>query len=71
MMKWIAFAEGFPVDYEAALGALKALNEDLIQISVLLGNGLKPSAADVIVFSAIHSFVVCNLHLLLQALHHA
>lgn len=44
---------------EAPFKALTELNEELITKSVVLGNGLKPSAADVIVFSVIHSNVVC------------
>ncbi|KAF3433269.1 hypothetical protein FNV43_RR24371 [Rhamnella rubrinervis] len=58
IMKWIAFAEGFPTDPQACFGALKQLNEELITVSVLLGNGLRPSEADIIVFSAIHSSVI-------------
>ncbi|XP_031372312.1 tRNA-aminoacylation cofactor arc1 isoform X1 [Punica granatum] len=56
--KWIAFAGGFPANSEACLGALEKLNENLATKSVLLGNGLKVSAADVVVFSAIYSSVV-------------
>ena len=55
-------AESFPTESDASFGVLKGLNEDLAPVSVLLGNGLKPSEADVIVFSAIHSSVVCMLH---------
>lgn len=58
MKKWIAFANDFPTDPKASFGVLKELNEELITVSVLLGNGLKPSEADIIVFSAIHSSVV-------------
>ncbi|PON50210.1 Ribosomal protein [Trema orientale] len=56
--KWIAFAENFPTDSGASFEVLKGLNEDLVPISVLLGNGLKPSDVDVIVFSVIHSSVI-------------
>ncbi|PON34945.1 Ribosomal protein [Parasponia andersonii] len=58
IMKWIAFAESFPTDSDASFEVLKGLNEDLVPISVLLGNGLKPSDVDVIVFSVIHSSVI-------------
>ena len=58
-MKWIAFAESFPKDSKACYGVLNELNADLAQKSILLGNGFTPSEADVIVFSAIHSSVVC------------
>ncbi|KAF8397108.1 hypothetical protein HHK36_016015 [Tetracentron sinense] len=59
VMKWVAFADSFPVDSAACHCVLKGLNEDLIQRSVLLGDGLKPSEVDVVVFSALHSFVSC------------
>ena len=66
LMKWIAFADSLPVDPKACFSALNELNGDLIQKSVLLGGGLQPSEADTVVFSAIHSSVVCILHLLLH-----
>ncbi|XP_024927854.2 uncharacterized protein LOC107413994 isoform X2 [Ziziphus jujuba] len=56
--KWIEFATGFPTDPRESFGVLNKLNEELITVSVLLGNGLKPSEADIIVFSAIHSSVI-------------
>lgn len=55
VMKWIAFAEAFPETPEPSFEVLKGLNDELSGKSVLLGNGLKPSEADVIVFSAVHS----------------
>ncbi|KAL5733063.1 hypothetical protein ACOSP7_032401 [Xanthoceras sorbifolium] len=58
VMKWIEFAESFPADSKGCFDVLNKLNEDLATLSVLLGNGLRPSEADVIVFSAIHSFVM-------------
>ncbi|CAL1392705.1 unnamed protein product [Linum trigynum] len=58
VMKWIGFAESFPQDSKACCQALSGLNDDLLVKAVLLGNGLRPSEADVIVFSAIHSFVI-------------
>lgn len=57
-MKWVEFVGNLPVDSDLCSKALSELNDDLIKKSVLLGNGLKPSAADVIVFAAIHSLVV-------------
>ncbi|KAL3524065.1 hypothetical protein ACH5RR_016899 [Cinchona calisaya] len=57
--KWVAFAESLlPVDSEGCLKFLSELNDDLTKKSVILGNGLKPSAADVVVFSAVHPFVI-------------
>lgn len=61
MTKWITFADSFPVDSKACFEVLKQLNEELVQKSVLLGNGLKPSEADIIVFSILHPYVVSIL----------
>ncbi|KAK3014945.1 hypothetical protein RJ639_009961 [Escallonia herrerae] len=58
LMRWIAFGENFPCNSEACLKDLNELNEDLIQKSVLLDGGLQPSAADVVVFSAVYAIVV-------------
>ncbi|GLT58810.1 hypothetical protein SLA2020_316730 [Shorea laevis] len=58
VLKWITFAEGFPLDSKSCFGVLNGLNDDLAQKSVLLGNGLKPSAADIIVFSVLHPFLI-------------
>lgn len=63
-MKWIGIAEGLLENPNAQFKALNELNEELITKSVVLGNGLKPSAADVIVFSAVHSSVVCDFELI-------
>lgn len=60
-MKWITFAESFPLDSKSCFGVLSGLNDDLAQKSVLLGNGLKPSEADVIVFAVLHPLLVWNL----------
>ncbi|KAL0341198.1 UNVERIFIED_CONTAM: hypothetical protein Sradi_4636600 [Sesamum radiatum] len=57
LVKWIEFAESF-LSSNAAVKDLNELNEELITKSVLLGNGLKLSAADIIVFSAVHSYVI-------------
>lgn len=70
MSKWISFAESYPVDSKACFGALHVINEELAQKSVLVGDGLKPSEADVIVFSLLHPFVVCILYLLLPIIFH-
>ncbi|KAL2541849.1 Nucleic acid-binding [Abeliophyllum distichum] len=59
LMKWIGFAEKFLAKSETPFKALSDLNEELITKSVVLGNGLKPSAADVIVYSVIHANVIC------------
>ncbi|OVA06069.1 tRNA-binding domain [Macleaya cordata] len=57
VMKWVGFADSFPVDLGARLGVLKGLNVELNQKAVLLGYGFKPSEADIVVFSILHSFV--------------
>ncbi|CAL5322817.1 unnamed protein product [Camellia sinensis] len=56
VMKWIEFAENFSVDSEACL-SLNELNGCLASKSVLVGEGLTPSEADIIVFSALYSYV--------------
>lgn len=56
VMKWASFAINLPDQAVSCHEALKDLNEELSQKSVLLG-GLKPSVADVVVFSALHGFV--------------
>ncbi|KAJ6806388.1 aminoacyl tRNA synthase complex-interacting multifunctional protein 1 [Iris pallida] len=57
VMKWVQFANTFPSEVGLCNAALKDLNEDLAQKSVLLGEGFQPSEADIVVFSAVHSFV--------------
>ncbi|KAL0003537.1 hypothetical protein SO802_017318 [Lithocarpus litseifolius] len=58
VMKWIKFAGCFPLDSNSCSGVLSGLNDDLAQKSVLLGNGLKPSEADVIVFAVLHPLLI-------------
>ncbi|XP_068645064.1 tRNA-aminoacylation cofactor arc1 isoform X2 [Aristolochia californica] len=55
LLKWVEFASSFPVEAEASLAKLTELDVDLAQKSVILGDGLKPSIADFVVYSAIHS----------------
>uniref|UniRef100_A0A0V0HY95 Putative tRNA-aminoacylation cofactor arc1-like n=1 Tax=Solanum chacoense TaxID=4108 RepID=A0A0V0HY95_SOLCH len=57
-MKWVEFASNFPADSGTSLKALSELNEDLSKKSVILGNGLKISEADIVVFAAVHSSVI-------------
>ncbi|GAA0148765.1 translational protein [Lithospermum erythrorhizon] len=56
-VKWIEFSEKFLAD-GASEKYLSDLNQDLVSKAVLQGNGLKPSAADIVVFSAIHASVI-------------
>ncbi|XP_009778770.1 uncharacterized protein LOC107759049 [Nicotiana tabacum] len=58
LVKWVEFANNFPVDSGASFKALGELNEDLSKKSVILGNGLKISAADIIVFASVHASVI-------------
>lgn len=60
VMKWVAFAEGFPLDSKAAFEVVSGLNEELGTKSVLLGSALTLSEADVVVFATLHSYVVCD-----------
>lgn len=55
VLNWVDFAQNFQL---GGLEMLRKLNEDLTPKSVLLGDGFKISVADVLVFSAIHSFVI-------------
>jgi len=59
VLKWVKFSENFLADAESRDASLKSLNDYLRDRAVLLG-GLKTSEADVVVFSAVHSFVVCS-----------
>jgi len=63
VLKWLDFAEGFSSDSKDWFAALEKLNLELATKSVLLGNGLTPLAADVAVFSALHSSVVPLLYI--------
>jgi aminoacyl tRNA synthase complex-interacting multifunctional protein 1 len=58
VLKWVAFAESLPVALDECFENLKKLNDELSGKSVLVGNGLTPSEADVIVFSALHSSLI-------------
>ncbi|KAF9594547.1 hypothetical protein IFM89_033517 [Coptis chinensis] len=58
VLNWITFADSFVKNSDGCNELLKKLNEDLIVKSVLLGDGFNPSAADVVVFSAVHLFVI-------------
>ena len=58
VLKWVAFAEAFPVALDACFENLKRLNDELSGKAVLLGNGLNPSEADVIVYSVVHSSLI-------------
>lgn len=44
------------------LKALEELNEELVTKSVILGDGLKLSVADVYLYATAHSSVVCFFH---------
>ncbi|KAL5720822.1 hypothetical protein ACHQM5_013453 [Ranunculus cassubicifolius] len=56
--KWFSFADNFSTNAEECTKSLQSLNEDLTLKSVLAGGGTQPSEADLVVFAAIHSFVI-------------
>ncbi|KAL0720344.1 hypothetical protein Bca4012_034943 [Brassica carinata] len=58
VLKWLGYAEGLPADSKDRFAALEKLNAELAVKSVVLGNGLTPSAADVAVFASLHSSVL-------------
>lgn len=57
IMKWVTFAEELSVDSSACLKALNDINSVLASKSVLVGEGLTPSEADIVVFAAVYSSV--------------
>ncbi|KMZ62156.1 hypothetical protein ZOSMA_48G00770 [Zostera marina] len=59
VMKWVKFANDFSCNDKTRESILKGFNEELATRSVLIGNGLSTSEADIIVYSALHSFVSC------------
>ena len=59
VLKWMEYAEGLSKD---CFAALEKLNVELAVKSVVLGDGLTPSAADVAVFAALHSSVVMDCY---------
>ncbi|CAO2195084.1 unnamed protein product [Urochloa humidicola] len=57
VMKWVTFSMDFAGSDGKQHALLDNLNKDLSLKSVLLGNGLKPSAADIVVFATVQAFV--------------
>ncbi|RCV27900.1 hypothetical protein SETIT_5G362200v2 [Setaria italica] len=57
VMKWVKFSSDFAGSDGKQHALLDNLNKDLSQKSVLLGDGLKPSVADIVVFAAVQAFV--------------
>ncbi|GER46590.1 methionine--tRNA ligase [Striga asiatica] len=58
LTKWIEFADSFLANPDSRSKALADLNEELVTKSVMMGNGLTISPADVIVFSAVHPYMI-------------
>ncbi|CAL4973404.1 unnamed protein product [Urochloa decumbens] len=57
VMKWVKFSMDFAGSDGKQHALLDNLNKDLSQKSVLLGDGLKPSAADIVVFATVQAFM--------------
>ncbi|XP_052156463.1 uncharacterized protein LOC127774254 isoform X1 [Oryza glaberrima] len=57
VLKWVGFSSNFVGKCGEQHVLLGNLNQDLSQKSVLLGNGFKPSVADIVVFATIQVFV--------------
>ncbi|WVZ68384.1 hypothetical protein U9M48_017330 [Paspalum notatum var. saurae] len=57
VMKWVNFSSDFTRFDEKQHALLDKLNQDLSQKSVLLGDGLKPSVADIVVFATVQTFM--------------
>ncbi|ERN04169.1 probable methionine--tRNA ligase isoform X2 [Amborella trichopoda] len=56
--KWIEFGCRFLDETQSRHKMLKDYNEEMAQRSVILGDGLKPSDVDVVVFCALHSYMI-------------
>ncbi|KAG2592595.1 aminoacyl tRNA synthase complex-interacting multifunctional protein 1-like isoform X2 [Panicum virgatum] len=57
VMKWVKFSSDFAGSDGKQQALLDNLNQDLSQKSVVLGDGLKPSVADIVVFATVQAFV--------------
>uniref|UniRef100_A0A0D9V786 tRNA-binding domain-containing protein n=1 Tax=Leersia perrieri TaxID=77586 RepID=A0A0D9V786_9ORYZ len=57
VLKWVEFSSNFVGKCGEQHALLNNLNEDLSQKSVLLGNGFKPSVADIAVFATVQAIV--------------
>ncbi|CAO1946413.1 unnamed protein product [Urochloa humidicola] len=57
VMKWVKFSMDFAGSDGKQHALLDNLNKDLSQKSVLFGDGLEPSAADIVVFATVQPFV--------------
>ncbi|CAO2177750.1 unnamed protein product [Urochloa humidicola] len=68
--KWVKFSMDFAGSDGKQHALLDNLNKDLSQKSVLLGDGLKPSAADIVVFATVQAFVSCASDSELQKFSH-
>uniref|UniRef100_A0A0E0JQD6 tRNA-binding domain-containing protein n=1 Tax=Oryza punctata TaxID=4537 RepID=A0A0E0JQD6_ORYPU len=57
VLKWVEFSSNFVGKCGEQHALLGNLNQELSQKSVLLGNGFKPSVADIVVFATVQVFV--------------
>jgi aminoacyl tRNA synthase complex-interacting multifunctional protein 1 len=63
VLKWVKFASGFAGNDGKRHTLVANLNQDLSQKSVILGDGFKPSVADIAVFATVQAFMVRIVHL--------
>ncbi|KAK3165809.1 hypothetical protein QOZ80_1AG0038080 [Eleusine coracana subsp. coracana] len=57
VLKWVKFASDFAGNDGKQHTLVSNLNQELSQKSVLMGDGLKPSVADIVVFATVHAFM--------------
>jgi hypothetical protein len=63
VLKWVKFASDFADNDGKQHTMVANLNQDLSQKSVLLGDGLKPSVPDIVVFAAVQAVMVRMIYL--------
>ncbi|TVU36649.1 hypothetical protein EJB05_18591 [Eragrostis curvula] len=57
VLKWVKFSSDFASNDGKQHTLLANINQELSQKSVLMGDGLKPSVADIVVFATVHAFM--------------
>jgi hypothetical protein len=63
VLKWVKFASDFAGNDGKQHTMVTNLNQDLSQKSVLLGDGLKPSVPDIVVYATVQAFMVRMMYL--------
>eukprot|EP01018_Ginkgo_biloba_P004450 Gb_36309 [translate_table: standard] len=56
--RWLVFADSFHSSTNSTLSKLKDFDEILVQRSILMGKGFRPSVADVVVLTSLYDVVI-------------